>query len=82
MRMARCPDVAGDVAPGDLLDLSVMAAPWSKMGPRGRRVVLRIAERVALGAELYGEDFDAGRDWKGEAAEEAMDAAVYLARAG
>lgn len=49
---------------------------WKKLGPNGKRVLLALAGRMALGADRYG-DFPARR-WTQEAAEEALDQSVYL----
>jgi hypothetical protein len=56
---------------GDVLDA------FDRLGPNGQRLLLAIAKRLVLGQERYG-DFPM-RPWNREAAEEALDAAVYLA---
>lgn len=56
---------------GDVLDA------FDKLGPNGQRLLLAIARRLVLGHERYG-DLPV-RSWNREAAEEALDAAVYLA---
>ena len=56
---------------GDLLEA------FDRLGPNAQRLLLAIARRLVLGAERYG-DFPI-RSWNREAAEEALDAAVYLA---
>lgn len=49
------------------------------IGPNARAALLLIAERMAAGAKLYGEDFTTARNWRAEAAEELLDGVVYLA---
>lgn len=51
------------------------------LGPDERRVLLAVARRLAMGQRQYGALDVAGdrRDWRKEAAEEALDASVYLA---
>ena len=53
----------------------------SELGDGERAVLLAIAKRLAMGRQQYGALDPAGdpRDWKREAAEEALDASVYLA---
>ena len=53
---------------------------WAAMGPRARAVLVLLAQRLALGAELYGDDLSNGRDWEREALEEVADGLVYIAR--
>ena len=50
---------------------------YEALGPRGRRVLLFIAARLEAGAQ-HG-DFDPGRDWSRERAEERADTIVYEA---
>ncbi len=64
-------------APADLMALDPL---WCRMGPRARRILIRVAERLAAGAENYGDDFSPGRDWREEGRDEVLDALVYLAR--
>jgi len=72
-----CPDNTND---GDVADLHVLDPYWTRIGPRARRVLVLVAERLAMGAERYSDDLSPGRDWRREAQEEALDGAVYLAR--
>jgi hypothetical protein len=63
----------------ELLDQVVDACDG--LGNDEARVVIAVAKRLALGRRCYGalriqQD---PRDWKKEASEEALDAAVYLA---
>jgi hypothetical protein len=53
----------------------------ASLGIDERRVLLVLARRLAMGARVYGRlDVDGDpRDWRGEAADEALDASVYLA---
>jgi hypothetical protein len=50
---------------------------WRQLGPNAQKLYLKLGERLALGAQKYG-DFPIRR-WKKEAAEEALDMTVYLA---
>jgi len=68
-----CPDA-------ELADLHILDQHWSRMGPRARRVLLLVAERLAVGAARYQDDLSPGRDWKREALEEAADGLVYVTR--
>lgn len=52
---------------------------WHKIGPNARAALVLIAERMAMGAVRYGEDFTTPRDWQKEAGEEFLDGAIYLA---
>lgn len=49
---------------------------FAKLGPNAKHILLRLAQRMAKGADQYG-DFPI-RSWKREAAEEALDMCVYL----
>jgi hypothetical protein len=51
------------------------------LGPDERAVLLAIAKRLAHGRRHYGPLDVRGdrRDWRGEAAEEALDLSVYMA---
>lgn len=53
-----------------------LAEQWALLGPRGRRVLLAVAERLARGAKEHG-DFDSKRDWQKEKREELLDWIVY-----
>lgn len=48
------------------------------LGPKARRLLLSIAQRLALGAKEHG-DFEKPRELTREALEEHLDAVVYLA---
>lgn len=61
----------------ELVQERELVTAWNRLGPQAQRILLAIARRLVLGAERYG-DFPV-RPWKKEAAEEALDAAVYLA---
>lgn len=50
---------------------------WRQLGPNAQKLLLKLGERLAMGAKRYG-DFPI-RSWRKEAAEEALDATVYLA---
>lgn len=54
---------------------------WARLGTDERRVVVRVAERLAAGRTVYGAlDLATDeRDFRAEAAEELLDACVYLA---
>lgn len=52
---------------------------FSQLGPNGREVLLYIAARLVAGHAQYG-DFDKGRDYGRECAEEYADGAIYAAR--
>lgn len=60
----------------DMLKLNLCA---TSLGPRARRLLIRIAERLQKGAREHG-DFDPKirRNWRAEASEELLDATVYL----
>jgi hypothetical protein len=54
---------------------------WNKLGDVEKRVLLRIAGRLAMGQEAFGPfgEKDRSRDFMREIQEEAMDQAVYAA---
>lgn len=60
-------------------DTGRLNTAWHKIGPNARKALVLIAERMAKGAALYGEDFTTPRDWRKEASEELLDGVVYLA---
>lgn len=51
---------------------------WFRIGPRERRAVLQIVDRMEIGQKLFGELSYGKKDWKKEASEEAFDMCVYL----
>lgn len=57
------------------------AQAFTKIGPNAARILARIAERAAMGAEVYKSDFDDGRDIVKELLAEILDTAVYSAAA-
>ncbi len=57
----------------------IMNATFSMLGPRERRAMVHIAERLLMGQQLFGELTYMKKDWHKEASEEAFDMAVYLA---
>lgn len=60
-------------------DVLRLGALYGALGPNGRRILMRLAERLAAGAKQYPDDFAIGRrNWDREAIEELLDAAVYL----
>ena len=73
-----CPEKTTD---GEVADLHVLDPYWTRIGPRARRVLLLVAERLAMGAEQYQDDLSPGRDWRREALEEVADGLTYIARA-
>lgn len=50
---------------------------WRQLGPNAQKLYFKLGERLVMGAQRYG-DFPL-RSWRKEAAEEALDATVYLA---
>jgi hypothetical protein len=68
-------------ARSELASLGELAGVARELGTDERRVLLAIARRLAVGRKCYGAldvEGDA-RDWRAEAAQEALDCAVYLA---
>jgi hypothetical protein len=63
-------------------DLLVLEQHYRQLGPNARRILLRLADRLATGAKQYPEDFTQRRDWDREAIEELLDAACYLEARG
>lgn len=65
---------------GDTPKLRHLLADWYSLGETERTIVCRIAGRLRLGQEHYGQLELASdrRDWRGEAVEEALDLVVYL----
>ena len=49
---------------------------YGDIGPRGRRVLRMLSDRLAMGAREYGDDFSRGRMLR-ELLEEMLDASVY-----
>lgn len=60
-----------------MTDVEALLTAHSQLGPRARRVLLSIAERMARAAATYGDDFERPADWRREAQEERLDALVY-----
>jgi hypothetical protein len=58
-----------------------LAVTLDELGADELRVVLLVAQRLAVGRKAYGPLDIKGdrRDWRHEASEEALDCAVYLA---
>lgn len=46
---------------------SELVGHFECLGPRARRVLLSIAERMARAATTYGDDFERPTDWRREA---------------
>ncbi len=59
--------------------LSELANVWVKLGHRERLVVVKVAERLLMGQKAYGELTKGKKRWRKEAAEEHLDATVYMA---
>lgn len=64
-----------------MTELDRLLTSWRRLGTDERTVVALVAERLAAGRETYGELAIATdrRDFGAEAAEELVDAVVYLA---
>ena len=60
------------------VDKMRLIARYDELGPKGRRVLVDIAERLVAGKRAYGDDFERKRNWQDEAREELLDACVYL----
>lgn len=60
-------------------DMTRLRDAYAGLGPNGRRILVRHAERLLAGHQRYG-DFPAGRNMKRETIEELVDAAIYLER--
>lgn len=58
--------------------LSRLRQAVEPLGPNALRVLVHIAERLAVGAKEYRSDFDEGRDMMREAYQEGLDLLVYL----
>lgn len=67
------------VPPATLHDKVRLCAAYERLGPNGREVLLYLADRLVRGHDDYG-DFNRGRDYAHEAAEEYCDGAIYAAR--
>lgn len=52
---------------------------WQYLGPRERRALAIIAERLLSGQTMYGQLYRGKKDWKREGFEECCDLAVYMA---
>jgi hypothetical protein len=68
-------------ARSELASLGELADAARELGADERRVLVAIARRLAVGRKCYGVLDVQGdpRDWRHEAAQEALDCAVYLA---
>ncbi len=75
--MSFADDIAdtSDLPPVD--DSLALLAAHRRLGPRARRVLLSIAQRMARAAVAYGDDFERPADWRREAQEERLDLLVY-----
>ena len=52
---------------------------WEKLGKMERATLCTLAHRLHAGQRKYGKLEDNEKEWKWEAAEECLDASVYLA---
>lgn len=59
--------------------LSELASVWTKLGPMERQVIVHVAERLLMGQGAYGPLYSRKKNWRKEAAEEALDGVVYSA---
>ncbi len=59
--------------------LSDLANTWVKLKARERKVLVKVAERLLMGQKAYGELVKDKKKWRAEAAEEHLDATVYMA---
>lgn len=59
--------------------LSELANVWVKLAARERLVVVKVAERLLMGQKAYGVLTKGKKKWRSEAAEEHLDATVYMA---
>lgn len=80
---ARCTTLLEETrqARRELAAVGELAGVVAELGTDERAVVLAIARRLAVGRKCYGVLNVQGdpRDWRAEAAQEALDCAVYLA---
>jgi hypothetical protein len=58
--------------------LLAIAEPLQKLGPNAIGIVQATAERLAVGADQYKEDFTGDRDWMIESLSEMLDNNAYL----
>lgn len=65
----------------ELHQLAELVRIYNALGPRARRVLDKVAERLELGQQRYNDDLNDGRYWLTEAGEEALDLIVYSMRA-
>lgn len=59
--------------------LGELAGHWMKLGLRERLVLVHVAERLLMGQKAYGPLTKGKKNWRKEAAEEHLDATVYMA---
>lgn len=59
--------------------LSDLANTWVKLKDRERKVLVKVAERLLMGQKAYGPLTKGKKNWRKEAAEEHLDATVYMA---
>ena len=58
---------------------AVLVETYAQLGPKGKIVLLSVAERLRIGMERYG-DFTDKKNMDNEAREELLDCIVYLTR--
>lgn len=63
----------------DPTSIDMVLTCWEKLGPMERSVLATIAARLLAGQRKYGELEEGKKVWTWEAAEEHLDATVYLA---
>lgn len=60
------------------MDVEVLLDTYEKLGPLERKVLLTFLHRLYAGQRKYGKLSEDKKEWTWEAAEEALDASVYL----
>ncbi len=65
------------MTPTDHAEWQCLLSAYNRLGPRARRVLLSIADRMARAAVTYGDDFERPANWRREAQEERLDELVY-----
>lgn len=58
-------------------DIQLLAGLYSTLGRNGKMILIQFAQRLVMGKNNYGLDFDDGRDFLREALEEMSDAIAY-----
>lgn len=62
-------------------DGELLIGYYNTLGPNAKKMLTHFAQRLVMGKQQYGADFNEDRNWLQEALEESLDMNAYLLRA-